>query len=76
MRSASVVLFSLSDSTQKEYGRVITTDTKGNLDSNLDPGKQLRGEISFEVPKDAQGLLLILRGDLVEPSLQTKVQLK
>jgi hypothetical protein len=72
---SSIFLFALSDSTKKEYNRVITVDAKGSLDSNLDPGKQLQGEIAFEVPKDAKDLLLILRGDVVEPSLQAKVKL-
>ena len=72
---SSVFLFALSDSTKKEYERVITTDAQGSLDSNLDPGKQLRGEIAFEVPNDAKGLLLILKGDWVEPTLQAQVQL-
>ena len=72
---SSVFLFALSDSTKKLYDRVITTDAKGSLDSNLDPGKQLRGEIAFEVPNDAKGLLLILKGDWVEPTLQAQVQL-
>jgi hypothetical protein len=72
---SSVFLFALTDSTGKQYERVITTEAKGNLDSNLDPGKQLKGEIAFEVPKDATDLLLILRGDVVEPSLQAQVKL-
>lgn len=72
---SSVVLFALRDSTGKEYERVITTEAKGSLDSNLDPGKQLKGEIAFEVPQDATDLLLILRGDLVGPNLQAQVKL-
>jgi uncharacterized cupredoxin-like copper-binding protein len=72
---SSVVLFALTDSTGKEYERVITTEAQGSLDTNLDPGKQLKGEIAFEVPQDAKDLLLILRGDLVEPNLQAQVKL-
>lgn len=72
---SSILLFTLTDSTNKKYKRVITTETKGSLDANLDPGKKLQGEISFEVPQDAKDLLLILRGDVVEPSLQAKVKL-
>ncbi|MGB5963069.1 MAG: DUF4352 domain-containing protein [Coleofasciculaceae cyanobacterium] len=72
---SSIVLFTLTDSTNQKYKRVITTETKGNLDNNLDPGKKLQGEIAFEVPQDAKNLILILRGDLVEPNLQAKVKL-
>jgi len=72
---SSITLFTLSDSNNKKYERVITTDAKGSLDSNLDPGKSLKGEIAFEVPKDAKNLQLIVRGDLVEPRLQAKVKL-
>lgn len=72
---SSIVLFTLTDSANQKYKRVITTETKGNLDTNLDPGKKLQGEIAFEVPQDAKNLLLILRGDLVEPNLQAKVKL-
>ncbi|HEY9635366.1 MAG TPA: DUF4352 domain-containing protein [Coleofasciculaceae cyanobacterium] len=71
---SSVFLFTLTDSTGKEYERVITTEAKGSLDTNLDSGKKLQGEIAFEVPKDAKDLLVILRGDLIEPRLQAKVQ--
>lgn len=72
---SSIFLFALADNTNKEYERVITTETKGSLDNNLAPGKKLQGEIAFEVPKDAKNLLLILRGDLVEPKFQAKVKL-
>ncbi len=72
---SSIILFALTDSANQKYKRVITTETKGNLDHNLDPGKKLQGEIAFEVPQDAKNLLLILRGDLVEPNLQAKVKL-
>jgi hypothetical protein len=72
---SSIVLFTLTDNANQKYQRVITTETKGNLDHNLDPGKKLQGEIAFEVPQDAKNLLLILRGDLVEPNLQAKVKL-
>lgn len=71
---SSIFLFALTDATGKEYERVITTEAKGSLDNNLSPGKQLKGEIAFEVPQDAKALLLILRGDLVEPTLQAKVK--
>ena len=71
---SSIVLFSLTDSANRKYKRVITTETKGNLDNNLDPGKKLQGEIAFEVPQNAKNLLLILRGDIVEP-IQAKVKL-
>lgn len=72
---SSIFLFALTDSTNQKYKRVITTEAKGNLDSNLDPGKKLQGEIAFEVPNDAKNLLLVLRGDLIEPKLQAKVKL-
>lgn len=72
---SSIVLFTLTDSANQKYKRVITTETKGNLDNNLDPGKKLQGEIAFEVPQDVKNLLLIVRGDLVEPNLQAKVKL-
>jgi Domain of unknown function (DUF4352) len=72
---SSIFLFALTDSTNQKYKRVITTEAKGNLDSNLDPGKKLQGEIAFEVPQDAKNLLLVLRGDLTEPQLQATVKL-
>ncbi|MEO8892871.1 MAG: DUF4352 domain-containing protein [Coleofasciculaceae cyanobacterium] len=72
---SSIVLFTLTDSANQKYKRVITTEIKGNLDKNLDPGKKLQGEIAFEVPQDAKNLFLILRSDLVEPNLQAKVKL-
>lgn len=72
---SSIFLFALTDTADKKYKRVITTEAKGNLDSNLDPAKKLQGEIAFEVPQDAKNLVLILRGDLIEPNLQAKVKL-
>ena len=47
---SSIFLFALVDNKNKEYERVITTEKKGSLDQNLDPGKKFQGKISLEVP--------------------------
>jgi|GEM_PF-5150269 len=67
---SSFFLFQLMDSQGQEYERAITSELKGSLDKNLAPGKTLKGEVAFKVPKNVKGLLLVLKGDLLDPGLQ------
>ncbi|OUM87931.1 MAG: hypothetical protein BAA01_10830 [Bacillus thermozeamaize] len=56
---SSLMMFSLSDADGYKYNVTIGPETKGSLDGELQPGRKMRGELTFEVPKDAKGLELL-----------------
>jgi len=56
---SSMLMFSMSDADGYKYNITIAPGTKGSVDGELQPGRKLRGEVAFEVPKDAEGLELL-----------------
>jgi hypothetical protein len=48
---SSLLMFKLIDSQGYSYNIVINTDAKGQVDGEIQSGKKLRGELSFEVPE-------------------------
>lgn len=58
---SSLLGFTLQDSEGYNYNITpVPVDLKGSLDGELAPGRKMRGEVSFEIPKDAKGLQLVI----------------
>jgi len=57
-------MFKLSDGEGYSYDQAFGADTKGSLDGELAPGRKMRGELAYEIPKDASGLELIFDADV------------
>jgi len=51
----------LTDAAGASYPRSLVGASKPSPDSTLAPGKSSRGQIAYEVPKDAQGLKWFIR---------------
>lgn len=56
---SSVLMFMLADADGRRYTTTLGPNLTGHLDGELAPGSKMRGEVAFEVPKDAKGLELI-----------------
>ena len=52
----------LKDATGTEYRRNLTAASKPSPDSTLPPGKETRGELTYEVPRDATAFQLAVTG--------------
>ncbi|WP_162523598.1 DUF4352 domain-containing protein [Calorimonas adulescens] len=61
---SSLLMFKLSDGEGYSYDQAFGADTKGSLDGELAPGRKMRGELAYEIPKDASGLELIFDADV------------
>ena len=61
---SSMLMFNLIDGDSYSYSITFGADTKGQLDGEIGAGRKLRGELTFEIPKDATGLEIE-----VDPSL-------
>ena len=61
---SSLLMFKLSDADGYRYTVTIGPDLKGHPGGELAPGSWMRGEVAFEVPKDAGGLELIFEPNL------------
>lgn len=61
---SSLLMFKLVDSDGYSYNVTIGPETKGQVDGEIAAGRKLRGELAFEIPKDAKGLELE-----IDPSL-------
>lgn len=61
---SSMLMFSLSDADGYKYNITIGPDAKGSVDGELQPGRKHRGEVAFEVSKEAKGLELIFEPNL------------
>jgi hypothetical protein len=48
---SSLLMFKLGDSQGYSYNITINTDAKGQVDGEIQAGKKLRGELTFEVPE-------------------------
>lgn len=58
---SSLLGFSLQDSEGYNYDMtILPVDLKGSLDGEIAPGRKMRGEVAFEIPKDAKGLELVI----------------
>ena len=55
---SSLMMFKLFDSQGYNYTITIGPETQGSVDGEISAGKKLRGELAFEIPKDATGLEL------------------
>lgn len=55
---SSVMMFDLIDSEGYSYNITIGPETKGQLDGEIAAGRKLRGELAYEIPKNATGLEL------------------
>jgi len=56
---SSLLMFKMADADGYNYGPALFTEVRGQLDGELGPGRKMRGEVAFEVPKDAKGLEFI-----------------
>ncbi|RKQ84621.1 DUF4352 domain-containing protein [Brockia lithotrophica] len=63
---SSLMMFDLRDAEGNRYKQTIVTTDKASLNGEVAPGKKLRGEIVFEVPKEAKGLEFIIKPDLLK----------
>ena len=54
-------MFKVSDSEGYQYDPSLFGNTRGSLEAEIQPQNKLRGQISFEIPTDAEGLTLILK---------------
>jgi len=54
--SSTLMQMSLVDSDGYKYDITIGPKLKGSLDGEIGAGRKLRGEVAFEIPKDATGL--------------------
>lgn len=63
---SSLLMFKLLDSDGYSYDITFGPETKGQLDGEVSPGRKLRGELVFEIPKDAKGLELEIDPTLFE----------
>lgn len=61
---SSLLMFKLFDSDGYNYTSTIGPDTKGQVDGDLSAGRKLRGELVFEIPKNAKGLELEIYPDV------------
>ena len=52
------MMFKLFDSQGYNYTITIGPETQGSVDGEISAGRKLRGELAFEIPKDATGLEL------------------
>lgn len=55
---SSLLMFKLIDSDSYSYDVTVVPDLKGSLDGEIAPGRKLRGDIAFEIPKETNGLEL------------------
>ncbi|GAW28948.1 DUF4352 domain-containing protein [Carboxydocella sp. ULO1] len=62
---SSLMMFKLADSEGYSYNQTILDNVKGSLDGEVGPGRKMRGEIVYEVPKKAQGLEFIFEPNLL-----------
>jgi len=62
---SSMLMFKMADAEGYNYGTTIFTGIKGQLDGEVGPGRKMRGEVAFEVPKDAKGLEFIFEPNLL-----------
>ena len=49
---SSILMFKLVDSQGYNYNITFNTDTRGQVDGEIQSGEKLRGQLSFEVPKN------------------------
>ncbi|HOJ49101.1 MAG TPA: DUF4352 domain-containing protein [Bacillota bacterium] len=55
---SSLMMFKLFDSQGYNYTITIGPETQGSVNGEISAGRKLRGELAFEIPKDATGLEL------------------
>lgn len=55
---SSLMMFKLFDSDGYNYNITFGPETKGQVDGEIAAGRKLRGELVFEIPKEATGLEL------------------
>ena len=61
---SSLMMFKLVDSEGYSQDITVGPETKGSVDGEVSPGRKLRGELAFEISKEAKGLELE-----IDPSL-------
>ncbi|NLI58737.1 MAG: DUF4352 domain-containing protein [Clostridium sp.] len=59
--SSSLLMFSLIDSEAYSYNVTFGPDLNGSVDGEIAPGRKLRGEVAFEIPKGSTGLELEIK---------------
>ena len=65
---SSLLQMSLKDATGQKYDVNILASTAGGastLDGELAPGEKLRGQVGFEVPSDAEGLVFVFDPNII-----------
>lgn len=58
---SSMLMFKMSDKDGYNYNSTISDDVKAQLDGEIGASRKMRGEVSFEIPKDATGLELLFK---------------
>lgn len=61
---SSLAQFALYDAEGYQQDMSIFTDTRGQVDGEIPPGRKIRGEIAWEVPRGARGLELAFDASL------------
>lgn len=56
--ASSLMMFRLFDSDGYNYSVTFGPETKGSVDGEISAGRKLRGELVYEIPKEATGLEL------------------
>jgi len=62
---STLLMFKLVDSDGYKYSIGLVPDLKGQLDGELASGRKVRGEVGFEIPKNAKGLELIIEPNVL-----------
>ncbi len=62
---SSIICFDLRDSQKKKYSITVTGESTSSLDGEVAAGDSLRGDLEFEVPKAAKGLILNFKCDFL-----------
>ncbi|MEI6622153.1 MAG: DUF4352 domain-containing protein [Actinomycetes bacterium] len=68
---SSTLSFKLRDITGHEHDDVLLTGVPGPPEGDVSPGQALLGTLSYQVPHDASGLLLVLSCDLLDKDSAT-----
>lgn len=62
---SSLACFDVRDSESKKYTVTLTGDSDSQLDGEVAPGESLKGNVDFEVDKNAKGLVLYFKCDFL-----------
>ena len=70
---SSLIQTAMSDGDGYSYSIALSDDEKASLNGNVAAGKKLRGEVTFELPKEAKELEFTFKGALEKGSITWKL---